>query len=508
LLFVNLSLFIGVQMSNIKIGSLQDNYFHIGSTGKTEPTDTYFFSLPTMGSARISAEGFSGDINMELGDKEGRLIKSISTSGKSTGILSTDNLGVADDILNVSPVSGNTNYQVSLTPDGKVDPLTGMGVEAGFFTTDQKGEVGSDATTFTSDNLDNPWASFNYTLTGLVAGKDQLKAIAYDRAGAASNEGLRNLSIDSAPGNLQFRILPLYTKGEKISFSDAKVFDSEGVSDIDKVDFWFQKEGDDQIEIDPDVTEFTSDSDGLGRFNFSENLSSLAPDRYQLSAKAYDQAGNAISEASEKFALISDPGSDGLSDEVRLAIVGAGNLDSYSPEALAETKEWVVWVTPGQSSQELAIIGAIYQGYIDRILKTFICKCPKQKPIARENEADQLKALSGVEYAYPQVPVQLNLVYEPNDTLDNKQWNFKNANVPAALDVINPATSQTVRGRGATIALVDDGLEYEHPDFANGYSHSLSIDFTVNILVLEDGFLYVVVKGFVSCGTIICVRGI
>jgi len=36
------------------------------------------------------------------------------------------------------------NYQVSLTPDGKVDPLTGMGVEAGFFTTAQKGEVGFD----------------------------------------------------------------------------------------------------------------------------------------------------------------------------------------------------------------------------------------------------------------------------------------------------------------------------------------------------------------------------
>ena len=131
-------------MSNIEIGRLQDNYFHIGSTGKAEPTDTYFFSLVTMGSDRISAEGFSGDINMELRDKEGRLIKSISTSDKNTGILSIDNLGVADYILNVSPVSGNTNYQVSLTPDGKVDPLTGMGVEAGFFTTDQKGEVGFD----------------------------------------------------------------------------------------------------------------------------------------------------------------------------------------------------------------------------------------------------------------------------------------------------------------------------------------------------------------------------
>ena len=128
-------------MSNIELGSLKDNYFPIGSTGKTEPTDTYFFSLPTMDSARISAVGFSGDINMELRDKEGRLIKSISTSDKNTGILSIDNLEVADYILNGSPVSGNTNYQVSLTPDGKVDPLTGMGVEAGFFTTDQNGEV-------------------------------------------------------------------------------------------------------------------------------------------------------------------------------------------------------------------------------------------------------------------------------------------------------------------------------------------------------------------------------
>ena len=467
-------------MSNIKIGSLQDNYFHIGSTGKTEPTDTYFFSLPTMGSARISAVGFSGDINMELGDKEGRLIKSISSSGKNTGILSTNNLGVADDILNVSPVSGNTNYQVSLTPDGKVDPLTGMGVEAGFFTTDQKGEVGSDTTTFTSDNLDNRWASLNYTLTGLAAGKSQLKAIAYDRAGAASNEELRNLSINSAPGDLQFRILPLYAKGEKISCSGPKVFDTEGVSDIAKVDFGFQKEGSDKIEMAKDVTEFTSDSDGLGRFNFSENLSSLAPDRYQLSAIAYDKADSGSPVASEKFALISDPGSDGLSDEVRLVSVGAANLDSYPPEVLAETKEGVVWVTPAQSSRELAAnIDAIYQRYICHIYKTFICEFPNA--IAWNNGAAELKPLSGVEYAYPQMPIKLNLLYEPNDTLYNKQWNFKNANVPAAWDVINPATSQTVRGWGATIAIVDDGLEYEHPDLANRYSHSLSRDSVVYI---------------------------
>jgi subtilisin family serine protease len=854
-------------MSNIEIGSLKDNYFHIGSTGKTEPTDTYFFSLPTMGSARISAVGFSGDINMELRDKEGRLIKSISTSDKNTGILSIDNLGVADYILNVSPVSGNTNYQVSLTPDGKVDPLTGMGVEAGFFTTDQKGEVGfdllhdggsykgevaifsldgmeeftsdskefikeaakralsdsvlghivisesteganpefrgslgnenynnepykgiktftmspgkafavmlvpngkvqevfdnpdvggdkrplfslsssnpndawlygqiadvtgagkvfpienqgvdtgsdrdyqdiifkltgatgkavllkevinpakdwttseggnklidfitlnpqintpppdlqfelksiyttdetidlrsgkvadthgvidiaridlslrkeggqwtnlegttnfivdsggfatfsyslpalatgtyelraiaydregatsntvlksftvneatvtptltptptptptptltpinyfppenlqfslsttykpneaiqltnakvfdadgaknldkidfwlqkeggewtdiRDATTFILDRLDERWATFNYTLNGLTAGKYQLKAIAYDRAGAATNEVLHNLSINSPPSDLQFRILPLYTKGEKISFSGAKVFDSEGVKDIAKVDFWFQTEGGERIEIANDDTEFTSDSDGLGRFNFSADLSSLAPGRYQLSAKAYDQAGNESSVASEKFALISDPGPDGLSDEVRLAIVGAANLDSYPPEDLAATTEWVVWVTPGESSPKLAAsIGAIDRGGTGQIPNTFIWKFPEGS--SPEKVAAELKAKPGVEYAYPQVPVKLHLLYQPNDTLYPQQWNLANANVPAAWNVTNAANSPAVRGRGVTIAIVDDGLEHNHPDLKSRYNSSLSWDFTDN----------------------------
>ncbi|MEG4631880.1 S8 family serine peptidase [Microcoleus sp. AR_TQ3_B6] len=851
-------------MSNIEIGSLKDNYFHIGSTGKTEPTDTYFFSLPTMGSARISAVGFSGDINMELREKEGRLIKSISTSDKNPVIISIDNLEVADYILNVSPVSGNTNYQVSLTPDGKVDPLTGMGVEAGFFTPDQKGEVGfdllhdggrykgevaifsldgmeeftsdsqefikeaskralsdsvlghivisesteganpefrgslgdenynnepykgiktftmipgkafavmlvpngkvqevfdnpdiggdkhplfslsssnpndawlygqiaditgagqafpienqrvdvgsdrdyediifkltgatgkavllkevidpakdwttseggnklidfltlnpakdtaphdlqfelelnstigeaielksgkvadtngvidiaridlslrreggqwtnledaanfiadsqgfatfsyslpalaigtyelkaiaydregatsntvlksftvneatvtststptptptptpiptpinrspensqfslsttykpneaiqltnakvfdtngahnlekvdfglqeeggewtdiSDATTFIPDSLDNRWATFDYTLNGLTAGKDQLKASAYDRAGAASNEVLGNLFVNTAPGDLQFRILPLYTKGEKISFSGAKVFDSEGVRDIAKVDFWFQTEGGERIEIANDVTEFTSDSDGLGRFNFSADLSSLAPGRYQLSAIAYDRADSAISEASEKFALISDPGPDGLSDEVRLAIVGAANLKSYPREALAATTEWVVWVTPGQSSRELAAkVGAIDRGGTGQIPNTFIWKF--REGSSPEEVAAQLKRLSGVEYAYPQVPVKLNLLDAPNDTLYPQQWNLANANVPAAWNVTNPTNRLPVRGRGVTIAIVDDGLERNHPDLANRYSPSLSWDFT------------------------------
>ncbi|TAG90613.1 MAG: hypothetical protein EAZ09_22045 [Oscillatoriales cyanobacterium] len=206
-------------------------------------------------------------------------------------------------------------------------------------------------------------------------------------------------------------------------------------------------------------------------------MTSLAPGRYQLSAIAYDKAGNASPLSSQRFALISDPGADGLSDEVRLAIVGAANLDSYTPEALAETKEWVVWVTPGQSSQQLAAsIGATNQGDTGHIPNTFIWEFPKE--IAPKDVAAQLATIGGVEYAYPQVPVSLRLLYEPKDTLYKEQWNLQNAKAPATWDVINPATSQTVRGRGVTIGIVDDGLEYKHPDLVNRYNPNLSWDFT------------------------------
>ncbi|MEG3875337.1 DUF4114 domain-containing protein, partial [Microcoleus sp. Z1_B5] len=131
-------------MSNIQIGSLTDNYLNIGFAGKNSPIDTYFFSLTNMGSTRISAEGFSGDLNMEVRDIEGKVIKSIVTSGTNIGTLSIDNLGPTDYTLNVSPISGDTNYKVSLTPKGKIDPLTGMNIEYGYFITDQNGKVGFD----------------------------------------------------------------------------------------------------------------------------------------------------------------------------------------------------------------------------------------------------------------------------------------------------------------------------------------------------------------------------
>ncbi|MEG4202680.1 S8 family serine peptidase [Microcoleus sp. Pol7_A1] len=863
-------------MSNIQIGSLTDNYLNIGFAGKNSPTDTYFFSLTNMGSTRISAEGFSGDLNMEVRDIEGKIIKSIVTSSTNIGTLSIDNLGPADYTLNVSPVSADTNYQVSLTPKGKIDPLTGMNIEYGYFITDQNGKVGfeflhdgglyqgeiaifsldgmenfipgsqefikeaarraltdkelghivisdateganpefsgdlgeedynkgqyqgvknftmtpgkafavmlvpngtveevfnnfgitgpkrplfslsssnpngaflygqiaditgdgkafaiedqradsnsdkdydyndvifnvtgatgkavwvkdviapaknwtdtetgkklieyvnkstlptptptptptpeltptptptptpeltptptptptpeltptptptpeltptptptpeltptptptpeltptptptprpeltptptptpeltptptptpeitptptptpeitptptleltptptptptpeltptptptpplpvnkspenlqisvpttvkpnevikltngqifdengtgdlakvefwvqkeggewtkvGDLTNFTPDSKDNRLAKFDAELKGLEAGKYQVKAIAYDKSGEASNEMISSLLVNTAPTDLAFRILPLYTTDEKISFEYARVIDAEGVSDIDKVDFWLQKEGGQKIEITNDVTEFESDSKGRGRFNFRDDLSSLTPGRYQLSGMAYDKSGAASPLTTEKFALITDPG-EILSDNVRLAIAGSANLEKYDPEALAQTREWLIWLTPGTSSQQLAnSLGAIDSGAAGHIPNTYRWQFPEN---AEPLEVEQsLLSLSGVEFAYPLVPHQPKLLSEPKDeplVKDRTQWHLQTSVNPNA--TVKEAW-ELAQGEGVVIGIVDDDLfESPHKELTDNFRADLSSDF-------------------------------
>ncbi|MBE9183313.1 S8 family serine peptidase [Microcoleus sp. LEGE 07076] len=131
-------------MSTTSIGNLSDNYISIDFAGKTDPTDTYRFDRLNPGSFRVTAEGFSSGIGMQLLDTQGKVVKDIATDGTNSGTFSIDNLGATNYALKISAPARDTNYQVSLTPDGKVDPLTGLGVTSGFFTTDSTGQVGFD----------------------------------------------------------------------------------------------------------------------------------------------------------------------------------------------------------------------------------------------------------------------------------------------------------------------------------------------------------------------------
>ncbi|MBE9161287.1 MULTISPECIES: hypothetical protein [Microcoleaceae] len=98
-------------MSTTSIGNLNDNYFSIDFAGKTDPIDTYRFNRLNTGSFRVTAEGFTSVVGMQLLDSEGKVVKDIATDGTNSGTFSIDNLGATNYALKISAPSRDTNYQ-------------------------------------------------------------------------------------------------------------------------------------------------------------------------------------------------------------------------------------------------------------------------------------------------------------------------------------------------------------------------------------------------------------
>ncbi|MCT7996112.1 S8 family serine peptidase [Laspinema olomoucense] len=399
--------------------------------------------------------------------------------------------------------------------------------------------IGS-VTNFAVNASEDTVANFTYQWTeGLAAGDYKVKAIAYDLAGKSSNVVVENFTVvdeteetpdkptpqgppedkptlppqaidkvpdrnplvistpteptlpgelpNSIPGDLRFAINPLYTTGETLSFEGGKVVDADGTSDLNRIEFAIRKIGGEWLYA-GEVTEFTPESNGMSRFGFTYDLSELKPGQYELRAVAYDSEGAESNIATENFAVITAPGGNGLSDEVKLDMAGAANLGRYTPEELAKTREWVVWLTPGVSAEELAAsVGAVNLGETGQIANTYIwefAEGPKPKTTPGYI-ANLLAELDGVEFAYPEVPVPLKLMSTLSEDWFKDHWNLWsdiNSSVPSSVthawEIIDPVTNLPIRGRNSTIATVDDGMDYRHSHFISRYNPNISWDFT------------------------------
>ncbi|MFB2970208.1 S8 family serine peptidase [Aerosakkonema sp. BLCC-F183] len=355
------------------------------------------------------------------------------------------------------------------------------------------------------------WGTFNISFNQLAEGNYQIKASAYDKANAESNKVVQSFTVEAnkppqpnrAPGALDFSILPLYVNGETLSFSDGKVYDPDGARDVDRVYFWLGTIAGEQVDA-IEVTQFTPDSKGNARFDFNYDLSKLAPGRYQLWAIATDKSGDYSEPTIQTFSITSDAGIKGLSDEERLAMLDAAKLENYTPEQLAATREWVVWITPGQSSAELATaVEAQDKGATGYIPNTYIWEFTDTIP--PEEVIQRLSSLPGLELSYPLVPVPTTLsstpndeplvqkpgtlnpsypVPDPNDTklrdfLNSYQWHLRSGvNQSADANVSN--AWNLAQGRGVVIGIVDDGLDFNNPDLKDRYRGDLSWDFNEN----------------------------
>jgi len=61
----------------------------------------------------------------------------------------------------------------------------------------------------------------------------------------------------------------------------------------------------------------------------------------------------------------------------------------------------------------------------------------------------------------------------PSDPLFSQQWHLRGAH----LDVVDVWKNHDVTGRGVNLAIVDDGIQHEHPDLTPNYRKELSWDF-------------------------------
>ncbi|MHC4400888.1 MAG: S8 family serine peptidase, partial [Planctomycetota bacterium] len=170
----------------------------------------------------------------------------------------------------------------------------------------------------------------------------------------------------------------------------------------------------------------------------------------------------------------------------------AGDLSTYSEIELATTDRWVVGLTEGYASEHYASeqiaasLGAESTGEATLLGNSFVWEFSSD--LDWQEVADRLGTAEGVTYSYPLVTLVREVrQYAPLDPLFPDQWHLENtgqtSGTPGADANVTPVWDPAgigIDGTGVVIGIVDDGLEYTHPDLAGQYVAAYSFDFNFN----------------------------
>jgi subtilisin-like proprotein convertase family protein/outer membrane biosynthesis protein TonB len=161
------------------------------------------------------------------------------------------------------------------------------------------------------------------------------------------------------------------------------------------------------------------------------------------------------------------------------AIKRASDLSTYDPEALANTTQWLVSISEGQSPEELAAsLGAQYIGESEHIAGTYILEF--SEGLSASQVSETLNKLEEVGFSVPLVAQEAVADFTPNDKHFNLQWHLKNTGQLGGTSGedsnVTPAWN-LVKGKGVVIGIVDDGVDEAHEDLDGNYRADLSKDF-------------------------------
>lgn len=145
----------------------------------------------------------------------------------------------------------------------------------------------------------------------------------------------------------------------------------------------------------------------------------------------------------------------------------------------AENTRWVIFLQPGISSPALAsVLGAQHERETGHIPNTYYWQFPAG--LSLQDIESRLKSRPEITDFYRLVPLPIEKRLFPNDPLFSRQWHLLNVGQVGGFvgeDInVTPAWDQAT-GAGVDIAIVDDALQWQHPDLFAHYKPLLSWDF-------------------------------
>jgi len=194
--------------------------------------------------------------------------------------------------------------------------------------------------------------------------------------------------------------------------------------------------------------------------------------------------GLRVEQFEQRLLLSIDPGlSESTLFQLQLddLVRQAGNLSLYDAQLLSLTHDWVVGLAEGTPSTQLAAsLGADSLAQAPYLTNAYVWEFPTD--LTAQAVSSLLASATGVEYAFPLVPHLLQTWAIPNDTYFADQWHLLNTGQPGIPGVDANVTTawDTVRGAGVQIGIVDDALQWQHPDLTPNYNASISFDFNNN----------------------------
>ena len=159
---------------------------------------------------------------------------------------------------------------------------------------------------------------------------------------------------------------------------------------------------------------------------------------------------------------------DGYSSSIQASIAFHSDLSTYDEDALLDVKDWVVF-----SHLEVGVPTEHLEG-------AFIVQLNAEEAL---RTLEQWQQIGKIEAAYPLVERSMEPRWAPNDPKFSEQWHLVNTGQTGGTsgeDVNITGAWNTYKGAGVVIGIVDDGLDWNHPDIFADYDSSLDYDFCNN----------------------------